>query len=164
MTSKRTSSASHQNSIMRMMSNRPQASPSSSDEENAYLSIARSHSLVDDMEDSPMQPSSSPQKKRRVSPQLQSSGGWQGFCKKGTRFKAMLDDAFVKVVSSSSDSGDEEGTSSTESRNPVDASNAATSISPSAQPSTVANLARQKTAECILLQQELEKVKAEQTV
>lgn len=146
------SSNSEHNSIVNMNSTLQEGSPSLSDDE-AVLSVARSHSLVDDMnDDSPVQ-HKLPQKRRRGS-QI-SNDGWQSFRRKGTRFKAMLDDAFVRVVSSSSGEAEESATNS--------ASTNESPITSDSYPSTVANIARQKTSECILLKQELEKVKSEQT-
>ena len=113
-------------------------------DDEAVLSVARSHSLVDDMnDDSPVQ-NKLPQKRRRGS-QI-SNDGWQSFRRKGTRFKAMLDDAFVRVVSSSSGEAEESTTNS--------ASTNESPITSDSYPSTVANIARQKTSECILLKQE----------
>jgi hypothetical protein len=100
-------------------------------------------------DDSPM-PAKSPQKKRLMSPHP-SSGGWQDFCKQGTRFKALLDDAFVKVVSTTS-SEEEKSSETTNSASMNDSYTAFVSSS-----STVATLAHRKTAECILLHQELQK-------
>jgi myosin heavy subunit len=154
--------ATERNSLMSLTSlQRGSPSSSSEDEASTHLSIARNHSLLDDMEDSPM-PSASPGKRRRTSPYT-TDNGWQGFCRKGTQIKALLDDAFVKVVSASA-TVERQGSRDSESPgSEMEAVDMSMSIAPSSSSFSVANIARQKTAECILLQQELEKVKMEHT-
>jgi hypothetical protein len=121
--------------------------PSEGDTESPTSSYDGTFSLVDECETIQ---ASSPPKKRRVST-VQS--GWQTFCSKGTRFKTLLDDALVKLsddaVPLASERKDAVGTAS----NDITSSNS--------YPSTVATVARQKTTECIMLQQQLEKVKSE---
>ena len=98
----------------------------------------------------------SPTKKRRVS---SASVGWQDFRRKSTRFKSLLDDALVKVTSASTSVTDREAEST-----PTNIAAIVNGNLPTAEPSSsssIAILVRQKTNECILLQQELDKIKAE---
>ena len=99
----------------------------------------------------------SPTKKRRVS---SASVGWQDFRRKSTRFKSLLDDALVKVTSASTSVTDCEAESTPTNIAAIVNGNLSTA-EPSSS-SSIASLVRQKTNECILLQQELDKIKAEQ--
>ena len=99
----------------------------------------------------------SPTKKRRVS---SASVGWQDFRRKSTRFKSLLDDALVKVTSASTSVTDCEAESTPTNIAAIVNGNLSTA-EPSSS-SSIAILVRQKTNECILLQQELDKIKAEQ--
>lgn len=112
----------------------------SNDEIPVSLVVAQSDSIQ----------TSSPQKKRRVS-NVHAPSGWQRFCSKGTRFMTLLDDALVRVSDDAVFSEERDvvvtppnGLSSTQSF-----------------PSTAATVARQKTTECIMLQQRLEKANSE---
>ena len=121
------------------------------------LSLARNNSLIDfDDHPSPsasLEPPRSSRKRRATElPPSTSTGGWEDFCRKGTRFKSFLDDALTKVVTDGFN----------------DASPVVT-LTPSKPPRFSqagddphsAAIARQKTAECLLLQKQLEQAKQE---
>lgn len=103
-------------------------------------------------------PIASPTKKRRVS---SASVGWQDFCRNGTRFKTLLDDALVKVTNVTA-SAKEEYTPTNIAIATTTTTNSNPSTTNSSSASSVAILARQKTTECILLQQEIDQIKSEQ--
>eukprot|EP00980_Cylindrotheca_fusiformis_P023085 scaffold10099_cov149-Cylindrotheca_fusiformis.AAC.4 len=95
--------------------------------------------------ESPVQ-TCSPPKRRRVSTV---PFGWQSFCSKGNRFKRLLDDALVMASDVASFEEEKNKCSTT------------SSSKPSMYPSNVATMVRRKAAECIMLQQQLERVKSE---
>jgi hypothetical protein len=131
-----------------------ESSPALSSGDETYISCSRTLSLVVDSAN--VNPAS-PLKKRRVST---SAAGWQDFCRKGTRFKTLLDDALEKVTSSTigvDNTSNINSNSNSNSNFSIDNSTAASS-----SVSSVATLARQKTTECIQLQQKLEQIKSEQ--
>jgi chromosome segregation ATPase len=130
-------------------------SSSEDEHEPSMLSLARNNSLMDfDDHSSPSTSLESPRssRKRRATELPHRTGGWEDFCRKGTRFKSFLDDALTKVV-----------TDGLNDASPV------VTLTPSKPPrfSHAGNdhhsaaIARQKTADCLLLQKQLEQAKQE---
>ena len=167
MTTRGTNDISQRNSATTPI-NLQNGSPDSSEE---MSSMARTHSLLDEMEDdsSPKTPLS-PSKRRRMTT-IGAEYGWQGFCRKGTQIKALLDDAFENVVAASTTTANNTELLESSQRDlecsmlgPSQMNNTESlMMSPSSSSASVANIARQKTAEVIILEQKLEEMKTEKT-